>query len=179
VTCIVGIAENGRVYIGGDSAGVGGLDLTVRADEKVFKNGDFLFGFTSSFRMGQLLKYSLTPPLKAPDAPNHKYLCTSFVNAIRETLKSGGYATKKDESEHGGTFLVGYQGGLYQIESDYQVGIPADGFDACGCGDQIARGSLFSTVGQDPKKRIITALEAAHRFSAGVRPPFLVLEAGL
>ena len=37
MTCIAAIAEKGKVYIGGDSAGVAGLDLTIRADEKVFK----------------------------------------------------------------------------------------------------------------------------------------------
>ena len=50
------------MYIGGDRAGVAGLSLTVRADEKVFQNGEFLMGFTTSFRMGQLLRYSLKPP---------------------------------------------------------------------------------------------------------------------
>jgi hypothetical protein len=33
VTCIVGLVEGGVVYIGGDSAGVSGYDLTVRAEE--------------------------------------------------------------------------------------------------------------------------------------------------
>ena len=59
MTCIVGLVHEGVVYIGGDSAGVGGMSLTVRADEKVFQNGEFLMGFTTSFRMGQLLRYSL------------------------------------------------------------------------------------------------------------------------
>ena len=42
MTCIVGLVEKGNVYIGGDSAGVGGYSLTVRADRKVFRNGDFV-----------------------------------------------------------------------------------------------------------------------------------------
>lgn len=55
MTCIVGLVENNKVYIGGDSAGVAGLSLMKRADEKVFKKDEFIFGFTSSFRMGQLI----------------------------------------------------------------------------------------------------------------------------
>lgn len=62
MTCIVGLVDQGNVWIGGDSAGVGGYDLMLRADQKVFRNGDFLMGFTSSFRMGQLLRYKLSPP---------------------------------------------------------------------------------------------------------------------
>jgi hypothetical protein len=60
VTCIVGFTDGNEVSIGGDSAGVGGWDLTVRADEKVFVLGEFVFGCTTSFRMGQLLRYKLT-----------------------------------------------------------------------------------------------------------------------
>ena len=50
MTCIVGVAHKGAVYIGGDSAAVAGWALTCRADHKVFKNGDFVMGFTTSFR---------------------------------------------------------------------------------------------------------------------------------
>ena len=59
MTCIVGLIDGRRVWMGGDSAGVSGLDITVRADAKVFRNGDFLIGFTSSFRMGQLLAFHM------------------------------------------------------------------------------------------------------------------------
>ena len=38
MTAIVGLAQSGAVYIGGDSAGVSGMSLTVRADAKVFRN---------------------------------------------------------------------------------------------------------------------------------------------
>jgi len=62
MTCIVGLVENGKVYIGGDSAGVAGLDITTRKDEKVFQKENMIFGFTSSFRMGQILRYSFKNP---------------------------------------------------------------------------------------------------------------------
>ena len=124
MTCIVGLVHEGVVYIGGDSAGVGGMSLTVRADEKVFQNGDFLMGFTTSFRMGQLLRYSLKPPRTHPDDDIHQYMVVDFVNAVRGCLKAGGYASKEHEVESGGTFLVGYAGHLFTVDSDYQVGIP-------------------------------------------------------
>ena len=66
MTCIAAITEKGKVYMGGDSAGVSGYDITIRADEKVFKNGQCVFGFTSSFRMGQLLCYKFKVPVKPP-----------------------------------------------------------------------------------------------------------------
>lgn len=52
MTCIVGIVDNGKVYMGADSLGVGGLSKRVRKDPKLFRVGEFVFGYTSSFRMG-------------------------------------------------------------------------------------------------------------------------------
>ena len=71
-----------------------GLSLVVRADEKVFRNGDFLMGFTTSFRMGQLLRYKLNPPRRHPDDRVAKYMVVDFIDAVRECLKAGGWASK-------------------------------------------------------------------------------------
>lgn len=174
MTCIVGLVEGKKVYIGGDSAGVGDYDLTVRADAKVFRNGPFLFGFTSSFRMGQLLRYAFIPPKHDSDLDDYQYLVTAFVNAARQCLKDGGFASKSNETESGGTFLLGYRGHLYRIEGDYQVGEAADGFNACGYGYNVALGALHATEGEDAEKRVRKSLKAAERFSAGVRGPFVV-----
>ena len=92
-----------------------------------------------------------------------------------DCLKNGGWASKKEESEQGGVFLVGYKGKLFRVDSDYQVGMSMDGFDAVGCGEDIAKGSMFSTKGKHPRKRVLMALQAAERFSAGVRGPFKIL----
>ena len=173
MTCIVGIAEKGKVYIGGDSAGVDErYALMVRADRKVFKNEGFVFGFTSSFRMGQLLAHSLKPPRRHPDTDVYAYMVTDFVNAVRDCLKTGGFAERHNEAESAGTFLVGYAGRLFSIQNDYQVGENVDGFNACGCGDLIALGALYARQDGEPIDRLKLALEAAERFSAGVRAPF-------
>lgn len=172
MTCIAGIVEGGKVWIGGDSAGVSGYALVVRADQKVFRNGPMIFGFTSSFRMGQILRYALKVPDQAPHISVDEYMVTVFVDAVRACLKDKGFATKSNEQESGGTFLVGYKGRLFFVEGDYQVGLSVHHFDAVGCGDQIARGSLFSTEGRPARERLELALRAAEQFSAGVRGPF-------
>lgn len=177
MTCIVGIVEAGKVYIGGDSAGVAGYSLTVRADRKVFRNGDFVMGFTSSFRMGQLLAHAFTPPKRHLDVDVYKFMVTDFVNSVRDCLKTGGYAEKHNEAERAGTFLVGYAGRLFKVDSDYQVGEPADPFEACGCGEAVALGALYANPAGKPQDRLKIALEAAERFSAGVRGPFHFEEA--
>ena len=177
VTCIVGLIDKGKVYIGGDSAGVSGLDITLRKDVKVFKNGDFVIGCTSSFRMIQLLRFSFTPP-KDSKADIYEYMCTDFIDAVRKCFKDGGYGGSDTTSgEVGGTFLVGYKGRLFQIYDDYQVAESAEIFDSCGCGATYALGTFFAihkNKSISAKDKIIKALESAVHFSGGVRPPFVI-----
>lgn len=172
MTCIAAFIEDGAVWMGADSAGIGGYSLTVRADQKIFRNGPMLFGFTSSFRMGQLLRYALTVPHRHPDVPVDKFMSTVFVDAVRECLKSHGWARKREEVEEGGTFLVAYLGRLFCIQEDYQVAEALDPFDAVGCGHDIAKGALFATTQLRGQDRLKVVFDAAERYSAGVRAPF-------
>jgi hypothetical protein len=178
VTAIAGLAYGGAVYMGGDSAGVAGLDMRVRADTKVFRNGPYLFGFTDSFRMGQLLHHALKPP--APVGEPNRFMATTFIDAVRDCLKEGGWSRKDSDREEGGTFLVGLAGRLFCVYSDYQIGEDVDGYMAVGCGAQAALGSLHATavLRVAPKRRVLMALEAAERLSAGVRAPFHTLTLG-
>lgn len=97
MTCIVGLVEGNRVLMGGDSAGVAGLNLCVRADRKVFCNGPMVFGFTTSFRMGQLLRHALSVPARHPDVDIERFMVTTFIDAVRECLKSHGWSEKDKE----------------------------------------------------------------------------------
>ena len=177
MTCIVGIAMNGHVIMGGDSAGISGLDLTVRSDEKVFRRGPFLMGFTSSFRMGQLLRYKLEVPEHPKGMADLEYMTILFVDSVRECLESGGWKKKKDEREEGGTFLVGYNGQVYEVHDDFQLAWPVNGYSACGCGAQVALGAIYGIqfAGYGPRAMVQVALEAAEEFNAGVRGPFVIL----
>lgn len=176
MTCIVGLIDGGKVYMGADSAGVAKTVLRVRADHKVFTRDDFIMGFTTSFRMGQLLRYKLRIPAFPKGIDTFEYMVTIFVEAVRKCLKDGGFAQKKDETETAGTFLVGYRGRLFCVDSDYQVAETLLPYAATGCGEDIALGVLFANGGLKPKERILQSLEAAQQFSAGVREPFLIEE---
>lgn len=180
MTCIVGIEYDGGVLIGGDSAGTAGCSQTIRADEKVFTNGPYVMGFTSSFRMGQLLRYSLNAPVPGTDDHEDldRFIATVFIEAVRDTLKSGGFAVIDKGQEEGGTFLMGLAGRLYMIDNDYQFGRSVDGYAAVGCGDDIALGSLHTTAQYDidPLERVQLALEAATALNGGVAGPFTIID---
>lgn len=177
MTAIAGIVEDGTLWIGGDSAGVGGWSMQTRTDPKVFINGDFIFGYTSSFRMGQLLEHEFTPPLPYEGRDGMAYMVKRFIPAVKACLKAGGFQTNKDGQDIGGTFLVGYRGHLYEVSSDYQVARVRQSYHACGCGRDLVLGSLHTTdqFQLSPKVRIDMALSAAVSFSAGVRGPFCIL----
>lgn len=172
MTCIVGLKHGGKVWLGGDSAGLSGYDLTIRADRKVFVNEGFVMGFTTSFRMGQLLQHTFKPPKRHAAADVEAFMAVDFVNAVRDCLKAGGFAKKSSEQEEGGDFLVGYEGRLFAVLSDYQVAESGSGFYAVGCGAAYALGALFANERNAPRTRIKQALEAAEAMSGGVRGPF-------
>ena len=180
---IVGFIDGDNVYIGGDRAGVAGVShLRIREDEKVFKKNGFVFGYTSSFRMGQLIRFKFDPPKHRPEEKDDfEYMCTDFIDELRQCLKDGGYSKNDSNVETGGTFLVGYRGKLYQIESDFQVAIMSGNFDACGCGEDYAMGAM-SILSHNDKisahNKIIEALKVAENLSAGVRGPFDVVKIG-
>ena len=176
MTCIVGMVHNKTVYMGADSAGVAGFDIRTRKDPKVFISGEFIIGYTSSFRMGQILRYSFSPPNPREGVEPYKYMCTEFIDTLISTMKEKGFATVNNNEVRGGIFLVGYRGSLFEVESDFQVGEVYKNYASVGCGEAYALGALYSIEKSDtmPEERIKIALSAAQEFSAGVREPFLV-----
>lgn len=177
MTCIAGVVENGVVWIGSDSCGTTQVLNIVRKDSKVFYVGEFLVGYTSSFRMGQLLQYSWTPPKQRAEESDYGFMTTRFIDSVRECFRSGGYMRVQSEEESGGQFLVGYHGNLYEIGGDFQVGIPNCGYVSVGSGGSVALGSLHTTKDFDlpARERIIKALEAAEFWTPYVKAPFNVL----
>ncbi len=177
MTCIVGVVDSGRIYMGGDSAGVSGYHVRIRQDPKVFRKGPFLMGFTTSFRMGQLLQYTFKPPTQGTES-DFEYMVNTFVAEVRNCFNIGGYITNSGGRESGGTFMVGYNKQLYTVDTDFQVGQGTDGFEAIGCGYVEALASLRSTQDSwmEPRMRVEVALDTSAYFNAGVRAPFNLVE---
>ena len=179
MTCIVGFTNGKNVYLGADSQGTAGLNYVIRADEKVFSNGAFIFGFTGSFRMGQLLRYKLEiPEQKQSEEDDFRFLVTEFIDAVKSCMKDNDLARIEDHVMSGeGAFLIGYRGNLYSVEADFQVGKSVKPFDAVGCGRDFALGHMYAShdLNISPIQKIKQSLLAAQAFSAGVREPFVIV----
>lgn len=176
MTCIVGLVDGGDVWIGGDSAASRESgELTLRRDPKVFRRGEYLIGFTDSWRMGQLLRYRLAVPERPGSVELFEWMATEFVDAVRRCLSEGGFAHIDNNVEEGGGFLVAVGGRLFGVDSDYQVGEDLSGYSAVGCGAEVALGALAATRDLGGRIRVKRALEAAELHMNGVRRPFKVV----
>lgn len=171
MTCIIGLVHDDKVYIGGDSAGVSGSNREVRADPKVFRNGPFLMGYAGSFRVGQLMRFALKPPIHQDGVDDYEYMVVDFIKAVKTTLKDNFF-------ESGPTFLVGYRGQLYSVDSDLQVGIPLYRIAAVGSGAAIALGAVHALNTWEPEAKIRRALEISASLNTGVAGPFTVMSMG-
>ena len=178
MTCIVGYKTENNIYIGGDSAGVDGSNIIVREDEKIFKNGEFIFGFTSSFRMGQILRYNFIPPKRKENITDDEYLYGDFINEIINIFKKKGYAKIELNQTEGGTFLFGYKNKLYYVGSDFQIGKSTKEYNSVGCGENYALGCLYALENEkiSIELKIKKSLEAAEEFSTSVRRPFRLID---
>jgi hypothetical protein len=183
MTCIVAIAQNGVVYMAADHAASDEKSgwILSRKDPKVFKVAQYGIAFTDSFRMGQILQYSWTPPRYTPTKTNvglDKFMKTKFVDSVKEAFRGGGYGSQvSGQEDEGGIFIVGVCGRIFTIDEDFHVGENIVNYMAEGSGGMFALGSLHTTKHQkNPKIRLKLALEAAAEFSMSVAPPFTYIQ---
>jgi ATP-dependent protease HslVU (ClpYQ) peptidase subunit len=169
MTCIVALEDNGKIYMGADSAAVDGEAISLRKEPKIFKCGEFLIGFSHSFRYGQIVEHCFKPP-KVTEKNIVKYMVTEFVPELRITLAMNEFEEKES------CMIIGHRGKIFYVESDWNVGYDETNYHSIGSGAPAAFGSLYSTKGQHPLDRVRVALEAAQEFTTSVRGPFNYLD---
>lgn len=164
MTAIVGLVHGNRVYIGGDSLGSNSYTKTEYVEPKVFHNGEFLIGYTSTFRFGEIVEHLFVPPERGGNSGSDKaYLVSKFIPALRACLEESKYTAESHEGRSG-VALIGYQGHLYKLQDDFSILENTAGYDATGSGEEVALGSLYtsySLVQDDPEFILRTALSAA------------------
>ena len=175
MTCIVGVVHNGKVFMGADSASASGWTTRVTNTPKLFERGPYTIGYTTSFRMGQILHHMVNLPTDSSGEYSEAFMVTEFIEAIRAKFKELGFAKIENNEETGGQFLVGVGGKLFHIDSDFQIQSYADGMFAVGCGAQYALGAMQAREYEDGLTRIYAGLRAAEYFSDGVSNPFVVI----
>lgn len=178
MTVIVGLEYDEGVLIAADTQGSNGHIGLERDDTKTFTAHGISYGFTSSYRMGQILKYhteEVLSPLRETDL--FGYVVSCLVPMYRRVLGEHGFKKNNSGEETGGTFLIGIDGKLFSIEDDFQVEHTVSGYNAVGCGYQLALGSMHSTENlMSPHDRVTFAVQAAIKFSTGCGGSITVLD---
>lgn len=173
MTCIIGLVDNGIVYMGGDSAATTGDEVRISDEPKVFKRDGMIMGYCGSPRVGQLLHYKLSLSPRPEDISDMAYLVGVFIEDVRTCLRNGGIAEVDNNIESGGHFMVGYRGKLYLVDYDYLI-LSLGNMNAIGSGREYALGAMEAqSYERSPHERIATALSIAEQFCGSVRSPFM------
>jgi len=175
MTCIVGIEKAGRVYLGGDRAGCNRWTCVDAGVCKVFKNGPIIAGYSGSFRFGQLLQHAFKVPDQPSDMEVMHYLCVDFIDALRSVLKAKGLSEIDNNVEAiSGSALIGYRGGLYELDADFQIR-PRQ-IASIGSGYVAALGVLYHLMSVSsemrPKRVLEYSLVTAAALTGTVSGPF-------
>jgi len=174
------ICKDGTVWMGADSlSGTYTGEKRMRKDTKIFTSGPYLIGFTSSYRMGQILRHKTTlpkllPKLAAHATSGHKHI-VKVIDSLSESLFENNYTVEKDNRRYGGEFIISWSGRLYIVESDFQYHMPLTPYCCIGAGEAYGLGAMHaSNKSHTPEESILHALRAASEFSCFVAPPFII-----
>lgn len=166
MTCIVGIARDGIVYIGGDRGASDPYAILPLYRPKVKQCGEYLIGFAGSLGIGELAHYIDLPPI---GKNIEKTLRTSLVKSLKNAIEEYGNASHIDDNST--DWLIGVQGRLFEVSSeDWSVAEYQE--SSIGSGNAIALGSLHTSRNwKDQEKRIRYALDAAVEISPSCLGP--------
>lgn len=162
MTCIIGFIDKSKrkMVIAGDRMGSNGHSGSPVNKPKVFQRGKVLFGYTTSFRFGQILEHHLTIPKDKRDSP-YEFMVLDLVPKIRKVLEQHKYSST-DEKGISGTAILMYKGFVYTLQEDWSV-LEYTDYQATGSGEDVASGALIALrdIPMSNKERANIALDAA------------------
>lgn len=175
MTVLVGVAHEGRVYLGADTAVTWGY-TQYAAPTKLWQHGAFVFGATGSLREAQIVEHRLVLPERHTGSDLRRWLVNDFTDALRTARREAGHEEKLTTGvEQGPTLLFGIDGRLFTMDSAFAISEHTE--FAMGSGATAALGSLHTTsqytIGV--RTRIDLALQAACAHDIYCAPPFTYL----
>lgn len=179
MTLIAATVHEGQVFMLGDSlAGShGGYPAHLVRTPKVFALDDLLIGYTTSFRMGQLLEFGLKFP--ARKVPLDVWMRSTFIEKVRTTFEKGGFGDAKNDT--GGQFLVGVEGRIFEVQADFSVMEYAVPYAAIGSGEYHARTALYvlhRSGAYHPDELLLEAARVTRAHMPTVAPPWHLIRSG-
>lgn len=171
MTCIIAYKDsnNNTIYMCGDKCGSNGNTQDICVEPKVFHNGDFMIGYTTSFYMGQLLKHIWNPPTRLENETTDSYLHNSVRKSLINMFKENNFGSH-DGGYEIGTFILVYKSRIFTVHSDMQF-FENKYLTAVGCGDVAARAAVETYIKcgfTDVESMLKSSIETVSKICCGV-----------
>lgn len=172
MTCIVAVETPTGVWMGGDRMAATWSNAIDLDQPKIFRNGPALIGSCGSVRQLQLLRYGLSVPTHSLSWDVDRWVAVDLSWAVLQMAEQWHASRVKDGVSQSHNSLLAIQGRVYELQSDYSFTRCRSGEYAIGSGMEYAFGALHATRGDEPKARVLAALEAAAERCPTVGGPF-------
>lgn len=162
MTCIAAIVQNGKSYIAGERGASTDSSIFQIAEPKVWKTGEYLFGYYGTF-MGERLKFNFQPPKMTKNTDLVTFMNSTFLQALHQCYQDW-WIEKHEDTE----LIVVVRGKIFVHNAqDMSMTMYDTDFLAEGSGAEYAVGSLYSTnkLGMNPEERLQIAMQSAITFS--------------
>ena len=148
MTTVIGVEYANRCVVLGDSRIVGDSKIYSHPEMvKVVANGNYLVGVAGDVRALQVVLHTWKPPVLLVKEKNDlfKFMVNKVAPSLKQLLTDAGLLdSKSPDKEFEINIIVGLNGNLFEIDSDFAVSRNSDGYYAIGTGGDIALGALYA-----------------------------------
>jgi ATP-dependent protease HslVU (ClpYQ) peptidase subunit len=175
MTTIVGVENADGCVIASDSrVAEGGKVYTHPKMVKAIERGSYIIAGAGDYRALQVALHVWQPPVVSAKAKQNLYefVINKVAPSLKTTLSEAGIEfTKPSDSDDKFELqlIIGINGSLFEIDSDFAVAMNSTGFYAIGSGGDYALGALHAGA------TILDAMQIAAINNNGTSAPFHIL----
>ncbi len=176
MTTIVGVQNADGCVIASDSrVAEGGKVYTHPEMVKAVQRGSYIIGGAGDYRALQVVLHGWTPPLVTAKAKQNLYefVINKVAPSLKTTLADAGIEFTKpsdNDDKFELSLLIGINGTIFEIDSDFAVAMNDTGLYAIGSGGDFALGALHAGA------TVLDAMRIAAVNNNGTSAPFHILE---
>lgn len=177
MTTIIGVQYEDSCVIASDSrVAANGKVYTHPEMVKAVERGSYIIGGAGDYRALQVVLHGWSPPLVTAKAKTNLYefVINKVAPSLKTTLSEAGIDLNKgsnsDDEKLELEVILGINGSLFEIDSDFAVAMNDNNFYGIGSGGDFALGALHAGAS------VIDAMRIAAINNNGTSAPFHILE---